>query len=129
MASLLRNSTGDRLDARKHSKTILLISLVKSQFNMPFAASRSRDTHPPCWRARYALRQDKQRAHVIFLFFADPRMSLALHRSIFSFFNQVNGQLLRACREGKFRRCTKKNRMLRENCQDSPHDITFCKYT
>ena len=33
----------------------------------------------------------------------------------------MNGQLLRACREEKFRRRTNKTGMLQETCQDSPH--------
>ena len=38
---------------------------VQSFVNRPFAASHSRDTKPPCWRAKEALGQDKQRAHII----------------------------------------------------------------
>ena len=37
---------------------------MKAEFiNRPFAASRSRGTHPPCWRARGALGQYKRGAH------------------------------------------------------------------
>ena len=31
----------------------------------PLAASHSRHTKPPCWKAEEALGQDKQRAHII----------------------------------------------------------------
>ena len=33
----------------------------KPEFNRPFAASQSRGTKPPYWRAKVALGQDKQR--------------------------------------------------------------------
>lgn len=49
--------------------------------------SHSRDTNPPCWRARYALEQDKQKADIIlngnFLCLSSPRTFLALQSDIF----------------------------------------------
>ena len=33
--------------------------------NRPFAASHSRGTKPPCWRAKVALGQDKPKAYII----------------------------------------------------------------
>ena len=35
------------------------------RFNWPFAASHSRGTKPPRWRAKVALGQDKQKTYII----------------------------------------------------------------
>lgn len=48
--------------------------------------SHSCDTNPPCWRARYALEQDKQKADIIlngnFLCLSSPRKFLALQSDV-----------------------------------------------
>ena len=42
----------------------LRLFLSIHHINRPFAASHSRGTKPPCWRAKVALGQDKQKAYM-----------------------------------------------------------------
>ena len=55
---------------------------------MPFAASHSRGTNPPCRRAKVALGQDKQRKlpfRIMYVFyFSCPNATFALHRGSFA---------------------------------------------
>ena len=55
--------------------------------NGPFAASRSRGTKPPFWRAKVALGQDKQKAYIIlnsnFLCLSCPSATFALQHGPF----------------------------------------------
>ena len=57
------------------------------QSNWPFAASHSRGTKPPCWRAKVALGQDKQRKlpfKIMYVFcLSCPNATLALQRGGF----------------------------------------------
>ena len=39
--------------------------LTFERSNRPFVASHSRGTKPPCWRARVAVSQDKQKTYII----------------------------------------------------------------
>ena len=40
---------------------------ISGVVNRPFAVSHSRGTKPPCWRARVALGQDKQKTYIILI--------------------------------------------------------------
>ena len=55
--------------------------------NRPFTASHSRGTKPPCWRAKVALGQDKQKTYKNlngnFLFLSCPSATFALQRGGF----------------------------------------------
>ena len=55
--------------------------------NRPFAASHSRGTKPPCWRAKVALGQDKQKTYPIlnsnFLCLSCPRATFSLQHGSF----------------------------------------------
>ena len=55
--------------------------------NSPFAASHSRGTQPPCWRAKVALGQDKQRKlpfKIMYVFcLSCPRATFALQHGGF----------------------------------------------
>ena len=55
--------------------------------NRPFTASHSRRTKPPCWRARVALGQDKQKTYIIlngnFLCLSCPSATFALQHASF----------------------------------------------
>ena len=67
--------------------------------NRPFAASHSRGTKPPCWRAKVALGQDKQRQlpfQIIYVFcLSCPSANLTLQRGGFVMYH-ANGLLQRA---------------------------------
>ena len=43
------------------SAILSFFDIEKVNLNGPFAASHSRGTNPPCWKAKVALGQDKQR--------------------------------------------------------------------
>ena len=55
--------------------------------NRPFAASHSRGTKPPFWRAKVALKQDKQKTYIIlngkFLFLSCPSVTSSLQHGSF----------------------------------------------
>ena len=65
------------------------LSLVESFFkhNRPFAASHSRGTKPPRWRAKVALGQDKQKTYIILngncLCLSSPSATFALQHGGF----------------------------------------------
>ena len=67
--------------------------------NRPFAASNSRATKLPCWRAKVALGQDKQKEHIILNgnipHLSCPSATFALQHEGFVP-RTVNGQLQRA---------------------------------
>ena len=56
-------------------------------FNRPFEASHSRGTKPPRWRAKVALRQNKQKTYIIlngnFLCLSCPSATFALQHAGF----------------------------------------------
>ena len=60
---------------------------IKLNHNRPFAASHSRGTKPPCWRANVALGQDKQRKlpfQIVYVFcLSCPSTTFALQRGGF----------------------------------------------
>ena len=60
---------------------------VKNDDNRPFAASNSRGTKPPCWRAKVAPGQDKQRKlpfKIMYVFcLSCPSATFALQRGSF----------------------------------------------
>ena len=133
MASLLRTSTRDRfvlelVDNTKHSKTISLIF----QFNhnsicpLQLAAHVVHIRHAGEQGTHWNKTNKELTSFKIVISFSSlvpvrPLLSTWALLLLLFFFNHVNGQLLRACGEGNFLRCTNKTRMLQETCQDSPH--------
>ena len=64
------------------------LSFILLDYNRPFAASHSRGTKPPCWRAKVALGQDKQRKlpfKIMYVFcLSCPSATFALQRGGFA---------------------------------------------
>ena len=64
------------------------LSFILLDYNRPFAASHSRGTKPPCWRAKVALGQDKQRKlpfKIMYVFcLSYPSATFALQRDGFA---------------------------------------------
>ena len=62
-------------------------SILELHLNRPFAASHSRGTKPPCWTAKVALGQDKQRKlpfQIVYVFcLSCPSATFALQRGGF----------------------------------------------
>ena len=62
-------------------------ALAIARNNRPFAASHSRNTKPPRWRAKVALGVDKQKTHIIlngnFLCLSFPSATFALQHGRF----------------------------------------------
>ena len=62
-------------------------SVLELRLNRPLAASHSRGTKSPCWRAKVALRQDKQRKlplQIMYVFcLSCPSATFALQRGGF----------------------------------------------
>ena len=73
----------------RFSDEILLPSICFQHYtyNRPFAASHSHGTKPPCWRAKVALGQDKQRKlpfQIMYVFcLSCPSATFALQRGSF----------------------------------------------
>ena len=72
-----------RVYCKTNIPSVIMLSLPK----IPFAASHSRGTKPPCWRAKVAVGQDKQKTYIIwngnFLCLSCPSATFALQHGSF----------------------------------------------